>query len=214
MQPKRLTTLTAIAALAAGPALADFVATATTDLNLRAGPGPNYDVKTVIDGQGEVRAEGCLADYSWCRVSYDGVTGWAYAAYLRTDHMGDRVVVYDDANEIDLGIVELDFDPASTALGAVGATTGALLGGPAAIAAGAAAGAILGDEISEDDVAYVEANPVEPVYLEGEVVRGARLPADVTLYGVPGSDYDYVYVNNVAAMVDPDDRSIVYVVRG
>jgi N-acetylmuramoyl-L-alanine amidase len=67
------------AALSCGPC----PATATDDLNLRAGPGLDEDVLQVIPAGAELewdqfqgRTNGFVA------VNYDGTDGWAYAAYL------------------------------------------------------------------------------------------------------------------------------------
>ena len=57
-------------------------------------------------------------------------------------------------------------------------------------------------------------NPVDPVYLQGEVVVGAGLPETVQLRPVPDyGTYRYVYVNGQPVLVDPASRRIVYVYR-
>ena len=56
-------------------------------------------------------------------------------------------------------------------------------------------------------------NPVDPIYLEGEVVVGAGLPETVQLRPVPDYNYRYVYVNRQPVLVDPTSRRIVYVYR-
>jgi hypothetical protein len=61
-------------------------------------------------------------------------------------------------------------------------------------------------------ITYVRENRVEPVYLEGEVVVGARLPENVELRPIPDYEYRYVYVNGVPVLVN-QERQIVYVVR-
>jgi hypothetical protein len=60
---------------------------------------------------------------------------------------------------------------------------------------------------------YVVNHPVAPVYLNGEVVTGAGLPETVALAPVPGSEYEYAYVNRVPVLVEPDTRQVVYVYR-
>ena len=45
---------TAIAGILASPAAAALSATATTELNLRSGPGPEYQIEGVIPGDAEV----------------------------------------------------------------------------------------------------------------------------------------------------------------
>jgi hypothetical protein len=58
---------------------------------------------------------------------------------------------------------------------------------------------------------YVVGHPVQPVYLNGEVVAGAGLPAQVTLAPVPGYQYQYAYVNGVPVLVEPQTRQVTYV---
>ena len=48
---------------------------------------------------------------------------------------------------------------------------------------------------------YIAATPVDPYAVEGEIVVGAVLPEQVTLYEVPGSPYGYTIVNG--NKVDP-----------
>jgi len=60
---------------------------------------------------------------------------------------------------------------------------------------------------------YVTSHPVQPVILNGEVVLGGGLPADVALNAVPDYEYDYAYVNRVPVLVEPTTRRIVYIYR-
>jgi hypothetical protein len=61
-------------------------------------------------------------------------------------------------------------------------------------------------------VTYVQSNPLDPIYVEGEVVVGAGIPAEVSLVAVPESDYQYAYLNGTPVLVD-QERKIVRVVR-
>ena len=56
-------------------------------------------------------------------------------------------------------------------------------------------------------------HPVAPVYLNGEVVEGAGLPAEVALTPVPESGYQYAYVNGVPVLVEPTTRRVNYIYR-
>ncbi len=67
MSKRTLPALAAAALLAASPAVAQVAATAATDLNLRAGPGPEQEIVGLIPLGGAVTVEGCLDDASWCR---------------------------------------------------------------------------------------------------------------------------------------------------
>lgn len=231
---KRFLTITASAvALTATGASAATSAFATTDLNLRAGPGPEFQILDVISGETEAMVEGCVADGSWCKVSYDGNEGWAYSEYL-TASLDAPTAIYGEAVAAPVPTVtyEMTAAPKTTAVvtteegeqdpeaAAVGATTGALLGsaiigGPAGIAAGMILGTAAGSmpEPDKTTVTYITENPVEPVYVQGEVVTGAKLPDVVTLTEIPDSDYRYVAVNNNTVLVDPDTREIVYILR-
>ena len=208
-----------ILAVAASPALAALSANTTTELNLRSGPGAQYDIQSVIPASAEVAVEGCLAGGEWCEVSFGGETGWAYSAYLTTPGENEPVVLYQAPQTIEIETVT--YDNGNKAVGGTagagfGAAAGALLvGGPAAVAAGAILGAATGasSTVEEETVTYVRQNPVEPVYLEGEVAVGAGVPETVTIYETPAQGYSYVNVNNQPVVIDNDTRRIVTVIR-
>ena len=206
--------------LAAAPALAEVNAMADTDLNLRSGPGAQYDIVGVIPAQAEVTVTGCMTDTPWCQVMYDGTAAWASGDYLSAMVDDTPTVIY--ANRETLGLGDVGFDTGATDdEAAVGAGTaaaiavGALIGGPVAIAAAAALGAAGGAVLNDEDAAvtYVRDNPIDPIILEGEIVVGAGIPAEVTLTPVPESDYDYAYVNGQPVLVERTNRQIVYIVR-
>ncbi|MFD2646847.1 DUF1236 domain-containing protein [Devosia albogilva] len=220
-----LLTATALATTAfAVPAFAQTVsATATADLNIRSGPGPQYASIGFIASGDSTIVEGCLDGSKWCRVSYDGVSGWSYSDYLTADLSGEVVVLTE--RYPDVGVATVTYEGSDTAAGGAvagattGAVVGALVGGPvgAAIggAVGATSGATAGAVIDPPEVArtYVTANPVDTVYLDGEVVIGAGVPDTVTLQAIPDYDYQYVYINGQPVLVDPGTRRIVYVLR-
>jgi uncharacterized protein YraI len=204
-----------------GLAMAQTSVMATTDLNVRAGPGPEHQVVGVIGAEQQATLEGCLADSKWCRVSVDGTQGWAYSDYLTGDFGGQRVVVTERPAEV---VPSVTYETtASTGGGAVaGATTGAiagaLIGGPVGAVVGGVAGAAVGDTVERIDPpetvrTYVSSNQVDPVYLEGEVVVGAGVPETVVLREIPDYEYRYVYVNGQPVLVEPQSRRIVYVMR-
>ena len=58
---KHVTGLTTAAALIllSAPALAQQAVSATTDLNIRSGPGPNYEVVGVIGADQQALLDGC-----------------------------------------------------------------------------------------------------------------------------------------------------------
>ena len=221
----RLATATALATTAfAGAAFAQSAsATAIADLNIRSGPGPQYASIGFIASGDSASVDGCLEGSKWCRVTYDGVTGWSYSDYLTADLSGEAVVLTERYPDVGLATVTYDDSEAAAGGAVAGATTGAvvgaLVGGPigAAIggAVGATSGATAGAVIDPPEVArtYVTSNPLDPVYLDGEVVIGAGVPENVTLQAIPDYEYQYVYINGQPVLVDPGTRQIVYVVR-
>ena len=221
---KRFAIVSTAGLMTATSALAAVDATATTDLNLRAGPSPQSEVIGVIPGDGTVSVEQCVTDSQWCKVTMpDGTQGWAYSAYLTSTMNSEPVVVYDNRDALKIEQVEVDGSKEEGAL--VGGTlagtiAAATVGGPigavaAATVASGALGAAVGAATQPGDkvVTYIRENPSEPVYLNGEVVVGASLPQDVTLQTVPDSEYDYVYINGVPALIDPETRQVVSILR-
>ncbi|WP_274423071.1 DUF1236 domain-containing protein [Chelativorans sp. YIM 93263] len=227
MNISTLKTATAAAALLSftGVAAAQVTATATTDLNIRSGPGPEHSVIGVIGDSEQASIHGCLEGSQWCQVSYDGVEGWAYSDYLTGNLAGqEEVFISQRPPEADIPTVtyettaSTDDNSGALAGGTTGAIAGAIIGGPAGAAVGGAAGAVAGGAIDtvtppQEVVTYVEQNTGEPVYLEGEVVVGAALPETVDIREIPDYDYRYAYVNGQPVLVEPGDRRIVYVMR-
>lgn len=194
--------LLATAAIAA----ADTLATATTDLNVRSGPGSQYPVIGTVDAGDTTMIKGCIQQSKWCAVDTKGKNGYVYSDYLTADLGGSRVIVTKRPANSD--IVYID-PPAEGSIAVIdGATTGSI-----------------GDELigPVEDVhvidppatvrTYVTSNRVDPVYLNGEVVVGAGLPERVVLNRIPDYDYEYVYVNGQPVLVEPSSRRIVYVYR-
>jgi uncharacterized protein YraI len=224
MTKRSLLAMTAAGLMAAAPALAQVSATVATDLNLREGPGGDQAIVAVIPAASDVTVDGCLETANWCQVTWDGRTGWAYGQYLNA--MGadsTELVVVDNRDVLTIpvatfeGAVVADAEGDNGTEAVTGAATGgllaaALIGGPAAIAAGAALGAAA--NIADDDptVTYVRENPVDPIYLDGEVVVGAGIPTEVELVAIPDTEYSYAYINGVPVLVNAD-RSIVRIVR-
>ena len=72
-----------------GIASAQTLAQATTELNVRAGPGSQYPVVGVLAAGQDVAIKGCLANGRWCSID----EGWVFADYLSGDFGGGRVVL-------------------------------------------------------------------------------------------------------------------------
>jgi uncharacterized protein YraI len=204
-------------ALMAGTAAAETTATASTELNIRSGPGPQFEVVGVIPAEGSVRLVDCGADGQWCRIEHDGTEGWASGGYLSVEQENEQVVIVERRQDITVPVVEYENhapEQATLGLGS-GAALGALMGGPVGAAIGGATGAALGAlaNIPEPVVDYVRVNRTETVYLDGEVVVGAEVPETVELQTVPDSEYRFTTINGVPVVIEPDGRRIVHLVR-
>jgi hypothetical protein len=92
------TTLLAAASLVLSAGAASAApATAESAVNMRAGPGPQYEVVTTIPGGATVDVAGCTG--SWCQVSFAGESGFANRSYLSVAEGGPAVApgyAYDD----------------------------------------------------------------------------------------------------------------------
>jgi uncharacterized protein DUF1236 len=153
---------------------------------------------------------GCIEGSLWCQITHKGKEGWAYSQYLATQSAsGNRVIISDRRPEVVVPTVT--YQTTSGAGIAAGAVTGAIVAGPVGAAVGGVAGAVL--DPPQQVRTYVTSNPVDPVYLQGEVVLGAGLPETVQLRPVPDYNYRYVIVNGQPVLVDPATRRIVYVYR-
>ena len=212
MQRKTASLLAAVTALAAMsqvatslPASAATLATATTSLNIRTGPGPEYPVIGAIPDKGQATVTGCITGSLWCQITYKGRQGWAYSQYLTASAGGQTIIVSQTAPAVTFAA------PTST----VGSTTTVVR-----------APTIQGEFVAPVSAApltiapppatvrtYVTQNPVTPVYLNGEVVEGVGLPEDVVLTPVPDYQYNYAYLNGVPVLVEPGTRRVTYIYR-
>lgn len=221
MLTTKIVTMSAAGILLAGPSLAGSLGYATADVNLRAGPSPSHAIIGVIRNRDETVVESCLANSNWCRVNYRGIDGWAYGNYLSVPasvQVQPRIVTYEQPRILETESVTYNEEAkqsSGVAAGILGAAAGALVGGPVGAVAGGAIGGATGAAVAPapHTVTYIRSNPVEPVYLSGDVVVGTRIPEGVTFYEVPNSPYGYVNVNDTRVLVDPADRTVVYVNR-
>jgi hypothetical protein len=214
---KRVLILSAavIGTAVAGPALAAMMATATTNLNLRAGPGTQYPVVGVIGAGQSVPVDGCLSSGGWCRVG----GGWASAGYLSGEMSGAPIIAFDGGTQV---IERRDVDGGATGAitgGVAGAVGGAIVGGPAGAAVGGVAGFVGGGAAGsvidppERVRAYVSSNRIRPLRYDREVTIGTTLPDTVEMGTIPDYEYRYVYVNEQPVLIEPGSRRVVYVYR-
>ncbi|WP_165814722.1 SH3 domain-containing protein [Labrenzia sp. 011] len=81
----RLTLSLIAVVLTALPAAAQSrpaIAYTTANLNMRTGPGTNYQILTTIPRGGGVTIFGCTADFRWCDAAFTNVKGWVSGRYL------------------------------------------------------------------------------------------------------------------------------------
>jgi uncharacterized protein YraI len=198
-----------IAGLAAAslsvPADAATLASAITPLNIRSGPGPQYSVVGAIPNRAQATIIGCAQGSLWCQVSYNGQQGWAYSQYLIAELSGRSLVLAEDLNTVPQVVYEAPAETVGSAVPAP-AIVGTLIAPPAAAPP-------LSLAPPETVNSYVVSHPISPVYLNGEVVEGLGLPEDVAIAPVPGSEYDYAYVNGVPVLVEPSTRRVAYIYR-
>ncbi len=194
-----------LAAVLAAPASAATFATATTPLNIRSGPGPRYAVIGAIPARGRASIVGCIKGSLWCEVRAAGKRGWAYAEYLDMRLSGRSLILAENLNTIPTVTYRAPVETVGSA-GPPPLVTGTLVapaaGQPLVIAPPPATVR-----------SYVVEHPVDPVYLNGEVVSGAGLPSDVALAPIPGYQYQYAYVNNQPVLVEPQTRRVEYIYR-
>jgi len=190
----------AIVVASAGLAQADMVATAINDLNVRAGPGPQYPSLGIATRGSQAMLDGCIQGSRWCRVDVNGVRGWVYAQYLQVEEGGNRVIV--EQHQTDLGVPVVTYETTASVTPADPAPGDELLG---------PVGSVEAISPPETVTTYVQTNPAQTVRLRGDVVVGASVPADVTFQEIPDYQYRYVRINDRPVLVDPGTRRIVYV---
>jgi len=207
MQFHRAIFLAAMATAAMSlPASAATVASATTALNIRTGPGPQYSVIGAVPPGAQVTIAGCIQGSMWCQIAYNGKQGWAYSQYMMATLSGRSLAVAEMRD-----IPPVAYQAPVEVVGSAVATpqvqvTGTLVPRPITAAP---------IDLTPPPAvqSYVVSHPMAPVYLNGEVVEGAALPDTVAIAGVPGFDYDYAYVNSVPVLVEPSTRQVLYVYR-
>ncbi len=257
-------------------AQAQTIGTATTDLNLRSGPDPQFPVIGMIRENQRASVLGCIEGSRWCQVDVRGRTGWAYSQYLTMS--GDIAAVLPaPVLEVDVATRPVAAPPPVVAyrapapvaqypapvyqapgpVVAYGAPPVVTYQSPAPVyqapatvyrapgsvvsyrapatnvveTTGVAPREISGAFIAPRETiyasttpppaymppssvrSYLASNPIDPVYLAGNLEIDAGLPDDIDLWPVPNSRYRYTYVNDYPVLVDPATRRIVYVSR-
>ena len=171
------------------------MAVATTPLNIRSGPGPEYPVTGAIPTNGQAAVLGCIEGSLWCQISYNGASGWAYSQYMTGASVRALPPVAYTAPPATTGTTIVRPTYSGDFIAPVGTAPPMSIAPPPTVQT------------------YIVQNPRPQVYLNGEVVEGAGLPPDVALAPVPNSEYEYAYVNGVPVLVEPSTRRVRYIYR-
>jgi hypothetical protein len=66
--------------------------------------------------------------------------------------------------------------------------------------------------VPDTAVTYVEANPIDPVTIDAEIVTGAVLPSEVEVIELPDyPSYGYIYTENGPVLVERGSRTVIWV---
>ena len=79
-----------------------------TNVNLRAGPGTYYPAILVVPARAPISILGCLGDYTWCDVIFQGNRGWMRSIYLQGWYRGYYYSLRDYAPRLGYRVVSFD----------------------------------------------------------------------------------------------------------
>ena len=79
-----------------------------TNVNLRAGPGTYYPALLVVPARAPISIRGCLGDYTWCDVIFQGNRGWMRSIYLQGWYRGNYYSLGDYAPRLGYAVVSFD----------------------------------------------------------------------------------------------------------
>ena len=81
-----------------------------TNVNLRAGPGTDYPVIVTVPQRAPISILGCLGDYAWCDVFFQGSRGWMRSIYLSGYYQGHYYSLGDYAPRLGYRTVSFDIE--------------------------------------------------------------------------------------------------------
>jgi uncharacterized protein YraI len=156
--------------LAAAAASAVTAYSPTGHLNVRSGPGFQYQVVGQVQANVQAQITGCVSDFSWCAVALpNGVTGWASAPYLVTK-------VTTPPKNLQVAVAQLGIPvivPQNTGAPVVATPpVGVMVAVPQTVV-------VQPIVPGPDVIAFVRRQRVTPVIVNGEVMVGAVLPTAV-----------------------------------
>ena len=82
-----------------------------TNVNLRGGPGTYYPALLVVPARSPISILGCLGDYSWCDVLFQGNRGWMRSIYLQGWYQGQYYSLGDYAPRLGYRVVSFNIGP-------------------------------------------------------------------------------------------------------
>ena len=82
-----------------------------TNVNLRAGPGTYYPVILVVPRHAPISILGCLGDYTWCDVLFQGNRGWMRSIYMQKWYQGYYYALGDWAPRLGIRVISFDIGP-------------------------------------------------------------------------------------------------------
>src|ERR1700676_2522221 len=94
-----------ILALATAQAAQAYEAYVTQAAPILTGPSTDYPPVVYLNGGEPVEVYGCLDDYDWCDISFNGFRGWFDATLLAYPYQGRRVPLYDYGYDIGLPVI-------------------------------------------------------------------------------------------------------------